>query len=94
MGVDFIACETCGETFPDCGGYTSCQDCGVHLCTGCADERGLSHSLSMDGEEDSDVCPFCNGDEVTDENLLNFALEKLGMDRETLAAEWQEKTKL
>lgn len=25
MGVDFYACENCGDTFPDCGTYIHCE---------------------------------------------------------------------
>lgn len=41
MGVDFLVCEHCGEAFPDCGHYVSCQSCGTHWCSDeCAAEDG------------------------------------------------------
>lgn len=40
MGVDFYSCKNCGDTFPDCGEYVSC-DCGEHWCCDeCAEEDG------------------------------------------------------
>ena len=42
MGVDFYTCNRCGETFPDCGPYVSCEGCGtVWCCDECAEEDGF-----------------------------------------------------
>lgn len=86
MGVDFIPCEKCGETFPDCGPYTWCEDCGVYLCTGCANELGISQGMLT-----SDDCPYCSGEEVTSDEMLAFALEKLGITEEALETELKER---
>lgn len=42
MGVVFYTCNRCGETFPDCGDYVSCEGCGtVWCCDECAEEDGF-----------------------------------------------------
>ena len=41
MGVDFLICNYCEETFPDCGHFVSCESCGTHWCSDeCAAEDG------------------------------------------------------
>lgn len=41
MGVDFMVCNNCGETFPDCGDYVYCDGCGTRWCSDdCAEEEG------------------------------------------------------
>ena len=41
MGVDWIACNRCGETFPDCGDYVTCESCCTEWCSyDCAEEDG------------------------------------------------------
>lgn len=101
MGVDFYPCEECGETFPDCGDYCSCEMCSVMLCTPCANEKGLSSQITdlnqCDEAEKAEAvgegycqCPYCTGESVTEELLMKFAMEKLGVDREGLAAMYRE----
>lgn len=68
MGVDWLSCERCGETFPDCGDFVSCNDdCyKVWCCDECAKEDGfhrascnLGLDISSEGylEDDRDLCP-------------------------------------
>jgi hypothetical protein len=45
----------------------------------------MSKSGRDEDDEECKVCPYCSGDEVTDEELLNFALERLKMDKVELA---------
>lgn len=41
MGVDYYTCKNCGENFPDCGDYVSCESCFAHWCSNeCAKEDG------------------------------------------------------
>lgn len=43
MGVDFLSCKSCGETFPDCGHFVGCE-CGEHwCCEDCAESDGFQH---------------------------------------------------
>lgn len=42
MSVDFLVCDNCGDTFPDCGYYVSCESCGTCWCSDeCADDDGF-----------------------------------------------------
>ncbi len=41
MSVDYYTCNHCGDTFPDCGYFVSCESCGTHWCSDeCAEEDG------------------------------------------------------
>lgn len=41
MSVDYLICNHCGDTFPDCGYYVTCEGCGSHWCSDeCAKEDG------------------------------------------------------
>jgi hypothetical protein len=40
------------------------------------------------GEMNPEYCPFCGGNKVHDEDLLNFALDKLGITKEQLKDEY------
>ena len=40
MSIDYYSCNNCGETFPDCGDYVSCEGCGTKWCCDeCAEEE-------------------------------------------------------
>lgn len=42
MSVDYLVCENCGDTFPDCGYYVTCEGCGTDWCSDeCAQEDGF-----------------------------------------------------
>ena len=42
MSIDYYSCNNCGETFPDCGDYVSCEGCGTNWCCDeCAEEDGF-----------------------------------------------------
>ena len=86
MSVDFYPCDNCGEVFCDCGEYVKCEDCGKHwCCTECADEDGFK--IEQDDEESYRTsCKYCRGEEFTDEELLDYALKLLDLNREELVA--------
>ena len=84
MGVDWLTCNYCGENFPDCGHFVSCEECGTTWCCDeCASEEGYEEAPDDDSGEPSS-CKFCRGEDHSDIVLLNFALEQLGMNREEL----------
>jgi hypothetical protein len=100
MGVDWLGCRNCGETFPDCGDFTSCE-CGEHWCCDeCAEEDGYKRSsckLGYDIEDnecekscyDCDdfmetSCKYCREEDFEDYELLEFALKALNMSRNDL----------
>lgn len=42
MSVDYLVCSNCGDTFPDCGYWLSCESCGTCWCSDeCAEEDGF-----------------------------------------------------
>ena len=90
MGVDFFACSQCRATFPDCGPCMDCESCNAKLCPMCMNQFDLSahknttNLLALDGPESEpddewQQCPFCAGLVVSEESLLDYALEKLGV---------------
>ena len=95
MGVDFLVCNRCGDTFPDCGDYVRC-DCYMKWCSQyCADEEGFTDGYDEDEDEENDVepetsCSFCRLEETSDDHLLGFALDALGMTRAQLLEKWKE----
>jgi len=81
MGVDWLACNYCGETFPDCGHFVRCEECGATWCSDeCANEEGYEY----DEETGEQSCKWCREEDFTDSELLKEALSQLGMNREEL----------
>ncbi len=97
MSVDFSVCRDCDDTFCECGHHSTCEDCGAKLCSECGSDRGILGSMSKNGfiewgdgedeREECGVCPWCSGEEVTTEELLHLALEKLKITEEALTIE-------
>jgi hypothetical protein len=100
MGVDWLTCKSCGETFPDCGYMVSCE-CGQHWCSDdCAkvvgfEEEHCKLGYAMDDNQcgkrcwncDDLVlrsCNYCREEDFEDETLLDYALSLLGYSREDL----------
>ena len=72
MGVDWLSCKNCGDTFPDCGEFIRCNDdCSSEWCSmECAEEDGFTYAecklgldVSSEGylEDDYDKCPRAKG---------------------------------
>lgn len=84
MGVDFYACNNCGETFPDCGSYFHC-DCGATFCSSeCGKHEYKEYSDDdiddeNDYEEEISTCIYCRVESVLDHDLLIFILDKYGL---------------
>lgn len=85
MGVDFYPCNSCGETFCDCGVYVGC-DCGNKWCdTECAEEEGYQYN-----EETRDSsCSYCRKEDFEDSELLRYVLRKSGITREEIISEYK-----
>lgn len=89
MGIDYYACEHCGDTFPDVGSYESCN-CGRVWCDdNCAETGGL---LSDEWGEDS-TCKYCREEEFDDEVLLDFVLKRENISREDLIQLYKRESK-
>ena len=103
MGVHFYPCDHCNRTFPDCGSYLSCVECGRKWCDdNCASHCNLAKSdynqegtryeiLDWDDErwdEAEYVCSHCRIETASDSELFAFALKKLGVTREALEIEY------
>jgi hypothetical protein len=83
MGVDFYACDICGEVFADCGDYVSCE-CGGRFCSN--DCAHMDYGLyDDDGEDIGDgpgTCVLCREEEATDIDLISFLLNRCKLTRE------------
>jgi hypothetical protein len=119
MGVDFYACDCCGESkYEEYVG--SCTKCGHSICTSCVDnddvksryahEYGVRYNGTIeqieeygidegDYEEDDTIdatsiapryCPYCNGTEISDDDLLNYLLNKFNLEKDKLITEYLE----
>jgi len=80
VGVDFYACDYCGETFSDAGDYEYC-DCGRRWCDKwCADKDGLReepNGFVPNGGyyEQETSCKYCREEDFDDHDLLNFLIK-------------------
>lgn len=83
MGVDWLACRECGETFPDCGDFVACE-CGERWCSDeCAEADGYRYEedgFTPEGSswEQETSCNFCRKESFEDWDMLMLALELLG----------------
>lgn len=82
MGLDFYACNRCGEGFHDAGYYKSC-DCGKVWCgDDCAKADDLHEHVEDNYEEIS--CKYCREEDYDDSVLLDFVLKREGISRQDL----------
>jgi hypothetical protein len=96
MGVDFFDCPICKNWVCDASPYFYCGACGHKICDGCAQKYKAGRyfedcEIESNGtyEEDSMGCPFCSLKEISTYDLLDFALQKLGVSKETLEEEYR-----
>lgn len=81
MGVDFLICTHCNDTFCDCGPYIRCYNCWRKWCSDeCAEADGYKkEEATEEDDEDADEpltsCKFCRGETVDDKTLLAFLLK-------------------
>lgn len=84
MGVDWYSCRNCGDTFPDCGDFVSCE-CGEHWCDyDCAEANGFERD-----EDDNTSCNYCREEDFEDSTLLEFALKLLNKNRQELIKDYK-----
>lgn len=85
MGIDYLTCNNCGNTFNDCGDYVYC-DCGVNWCNDkCAKKDKYRYKKST--EESS--CKFCREEDFEDLILLKYALKELKLTRKQLVTNYK-----
>lgn len=90
MGVDYYACEHCGETFPDCGEYMRCErghmigPCCFHLLGDCEDDKFVDDSDYGCDTIKEEFCPVCKAGGTT-EQRLEAAMKEIEMLKATIA---------
>lgn len=99
MGVDFLICNLCARTFPDCGDYVRCgEECWNKWCSEeCAKKEGWVRDREREDEGDGDdlarTCKYCRNEDVDDTVLLKFLMKKCKTTRKKLLKELLAKTK-
>lgn len=93
MGVDFLVCDHCSDTFPDCGHYVEC-DCGGRWCSdGCAEEDGLEQKEEYEEEgywyDGEKSCKYCRHEDATNSTLFSFLLTQCHLTRGDVLKLWQ-----
>jgi len=93
MGVDYYVCQSCEDTFSDCGYFVSCI-CGYRWCCDeCAENDGVVAEYDeKTGEklDESETCKFCRNEDFTDWELFKFARALLGKSREEVVELYKE----
>lgn len=85
MGIRNYNCAVCERIFPDVDDHGRCGYCDTVWCDWCSSSV---HRFIYNGRS---RCDFCWDDEpepAPAESLLEFALDKLDMDRQELEQEW------
>lgn len=79
MGVVWLTCDCCRETFYEGSGTHVRCDCGGVWCSrDCAAKEGY--------DADAESCRYCRGEHVDDESLLCFLLATYKLSREEAEA--------
>ena len=63
MGVDFLVCPLCKETYPDCGDVRICTGCEKWFCGYCNPKAEIG-----------ETCPICRYDVISAEQLLEWVI--------------------
>ena len=105
MGVEYHQCEACQESFyEEC--VTNCEGCGERICVSCVINlperirlgRGSIFDKTTDilsGEDGllEEHCPFCSGDAVSADQIMNWLLRRVNMTEDEVAKQIREVTK-
>jgi hypothetical protein len=93
MGVEFLVCDSCGDTFADCGEYVSCYGehseehpyLSRHWCSEqCAEKAGYEWA---DNPDDA-TCSYCRKEKAEDLDLFKFLLRKFKLKRKDVEKEY------
>lgn len=96
MSVDFYSCACCGEAVYEERVF-SYSKCGRSICSDCAVgslEQMYKDCVNDDGEMYPQYCPFCTGESIANDDLLNLALKKLNMTIRELESEYRKEHNL
>jgi len=84
MKIEMATCCVCNDILVLNSGNEYVCDCGREFCLDCT-----KADFSDSDDEDYGLCQFCTGNEATDEQLLNFALKRLGDTKEELLEDYR-----
>ena len=105
MGNEYFSCPFCDGWYCSAGDHKTCFFCDRRMCINCGhcviicqkckqdvDECQCPES-EMDASEIKEVikCNYCTGDEIPDDQLIQFLLEKLKMTSAQAKQEYKEK---
>ena len=94
MGVEFLVCNNCNDTFPDCGDFESCE-CGMRWCSlECAEAQGFREELDGFTPKGSrythySSCNYCREDDFSDSELFSYCLNELNLSRDELIEKYK-----
>lgn len=81
MGVEFYNCCICNDIYADCGEYGNCEGCGQSWCGRCDKTQNV---FWYDGSIRCTLCFSTDPKPIEDNDLLEYALEKLNKSRAEL----------
>lgn len=95
MGVDWLTCGICEDTFPDCGECYNCAGCEDDICTRCHDlQTDKYETVDEDSEEAEDwgesalkECDSCTKSIIRDDDIVSFLLHKYNLDKDSVVDE-------
>lgn len=94
MSVDYYICSRCRDTFPDCGPFVRCENCGRVWCSDqysdCAELDGYIRSEEDDeyGCPKEDSCSYCRNEKATNKDLFEYVLNKYGLERDKVEQDY------
>lgn len=92
MSVDYLVCDHCGKTFPDCCEYYLCE-CERVFCQDCAKKVGLKFSDDEDCYSDPESCIYCRKEAFTNYDKLQFLMKKYNLTDEQIEEEMRKEEK-
>lgn len=97
MSVNYYSCDSCGDARYE-EYIAECDGCGRSLCDKCIsnleDEDWFDIINKNDGCVPKERCPFCNGSEIDNEELLAYIINKYELDLEKEKELFKENSKI
>jgi hypothetical protein len=76
MGIEYFDCDNCGGGTNDAEGMI-CPNCDITICSTCFNDAEKKYGLDKDGQ--IRMCPSCDPNEVSDNEVTEYLLSQLGM---------------